>query len=121
MSSKEEIKIELMKCFNSLKNYGNLVIINGTKNLYFRNYLTVKCISNPPENDGDLAKIKLLNINCEIKDYYWSEICIKDIAEEIGFEHLETYLPLGDKEDHINYIDEITYPPYYYIALRKNE
>jgi len=50
------------------------------------------------------------NIDCEIEDYYWGEICIKDIAEEVGFDHLETYLPLGDKKDQINYIDEINYP-----------
>lgn len=119
MSSKEEIKTELMKCYNSLENFGNLVIISGTKNLYVRNYLTVKSIGEPPKYDGDLAKIKLLNIDCEIEDFYWSEICIKEIAEEVGFDHLETYLPLGDKKDQINYIDEIKYPPYYYIALRK--
>lgn len=121
MSSKEEIKVELIKCYNSLENFGNLVIINGTKNLYVRNYLTVKGIGEPPKTDGDLVKIKLLNIDCEIEDYYWSEVCIKEIAEEVGFEHLETYLPLGDKKDQINYIDEINHPPYYYIALEKNE
>ncbi|KTC84411.1 MULTISPECIES: class I SAM-dependent methyltransferase [Legionella] len=121
MSSKEEIKIELMKCYNSLETSGNLVIINGTKNLYVRNYLTVKSIGEPPKYDGDLVKVKLLNIDCEIKDFYWSDIYIKEIAEEVGFNHLETYLPLGDKTDQINYLDEIKYPPYYYIALRKNE
>ncbi|WP_115711841.1 class I SAM-dependent methyltransferase [Legionella sainthelensi] len=119
MSSKEEIKEELIKCYNSLQKLGNLVIINGTKNLYIRNYLTVESIGEPPEMDGDIAKIKLLSIDCEIEDYYWSEICIREIAEEVGFEHLETYLPLGDKKDQINYIDEMVYPPYYYIALRK--
>lgn len=53
---------------------------------------------NRQNHDGDLAKIKLLNIDCEIEDFYWSEICIKEIAEEVGFDHLETYLPLGDKK-----------------------
>ena len=62
MSSKEEIKEELIKCYNSLQKLGNLVIINGTKNLYIRNYLTVESIGEPPEMDGDIAKIKLLSI-----------------------------------------------------------
>ena len=119
MSSKEEIKEELTKCHDSLENVGNLIIINGSKNLYIRNYLTVKGVGGPPEADGDLVKIKLLNIDCEIEDYYWSAISIIEIAKEVGFDHLETYSPLGEKEDQINYLDEINYPPYYYIALRK--
>jgi len=30
-----------IECYNSLENSGNVVIINGTKNLYIRNYLTL--------------------------------------------------------------------------------
>ncbi|HHS8465268.1 TPA: methyltransferase domain-containing protein [Legionella pneumophila] len=119
MSSKEEIKEELVKCHNSLEKFGNLIIINGSKNLYVHNYLTVKGIGGPPTNDGDLVRIKLLNIDCEVDDYYWSEICIVEIANEVGFDHLETYFPLGKREDQIKYLDEMKYPPYYYIALRK--
>ncbi len=51
MSSIEEIKIELKKCYNSLENSGNLVIINGTKNLYVRNYLTVENPFASPHSD----------------------------------------------------------------------
>ena len=119
MSSKEEIKFELTKCYNSLENFGRLIIINGTKNLYSRNYLTVKGIGDPPVLDGDFVKIKLLTIDCEIEDYYWSESCIMEIAKEVGFDHLETYMPLGNERDQLNYLDEIDHPPYYYIALRK--
>ncbi len=119
MASKEEIRKELIRCYNSLNNFGNLIIINGTKNLYYRDYLTLKTIGTPPNFDGDLVKIKLLNIDCEVEDYYWSDTCIIEIAKEIGFDHLETYFPLGHKNDKINYLDEMVYPPYYYIGLRK--
>src|SRR5258708_4644761 len=59
LSSKEEIKTELIRCFNSLEDLGNLIIISGTKNLYICDYLTVKGIGKAPVSDGDLAKIKL--------------------------------------------------------------
>lgn len=121
ISSKEEMKIELTKCYNSLINNGHLIIINGTINLYLRNYLTIKSMGRSPEFDGDLVKIKLLNIDCEVEDYYWSENFIVQISKEIGFSHLETYLPLGKEKDQISYSDEMNHPPYYYISLRKNE
>lgn len=121
LSSREEIKTELEKCFNSLENPGNIIIISGTKNLYTRDYLTVRGIGKAPTSDGDFAKIKLLAIDCEINDYYWSEHFIIHVAEEIGFKHLGTHLALGSKEDNLNYIDEYNFAPYYYLALRKNE
>lgn len=123
ISSKEEMKNELRKCYNSLDIYGSLIIINGTNNLYFRNYTSVKGVGKPPKNEGDIAKIKLINIDCEVSDFYWSENFIAQIAKEIGFNHLETYMPLGNTKDEIKYSykDEVHYPPYYYIALRKNE
>ncbi len=120
LSSKEEIRIELKKCFNSLESFGNIIIINGTQNLYTRNYLTIKGIGKTPTSDGDLVKIKLLTIDCEMNDYYWSAHCIIHIAEEIGFKHLGTHLPLGNEKDNLDYIDEYNFAPYYYIALRKN-
>ncbi|KTC76524.1 class I SAM-dependent methyltransferase [Legionella brunensis] len=120
LSTEDEIKTELEKCFNSLEKNGNLIIISGTKNLYTRNYLTVKGIGKAPSLDGDLAKIKLLTIDCEINDYYWSENFIIHLAEQIGFKHIGTHLALGSEKDGINYIDEYSFAPYYYIALRKN-
>jgi SAM-dependent methyltransferase len=119
LSSIEEIKSELTKCFNSLENFGNLIIVSGTKNLYIHNYLSVKGLGKAPSRDGDLVKIKLLTIDCEINDYYWSENCIIDIAEAVGFKYLGTYLPLGKITDNICYIDELSHPPYYYIAVQK--
>ncbi|HAT6979780.1 TPA: class I SAM-dependent methyltransferase [Legionella pneumophila] len=120
LSTKDEIKAELVRCYNSLENLGNLIIVSGTKNLYMRNYLTVKGVGKAPVADGDIVNIKLLTIDCEITDYYWSENCIIDIAETVGFKHLGTHLPLGYKKDQIDYIDEVNFAPYYYLALRKN-
>lgn len=120
LSSENEIKSELLKCFNSLDEDGCLFIINGNKNLYSKNYTSIQGQGTPPNKDGDIAKIKLLNIDCEVEDYYWSPTFLIKIAQSVGFIHLETHMPLGDEKDPINYIDEIFHPPYYYIALRKN-
>ena len=119
ISSKEEMGFELMKCHNSLDEKGSLIIINGTNNLYSKNYLTVKGIGDPPKNDGDIARINLLNLNCEITDYYWSASFVIEMAKLAGFNHIETHCPLANNKQSINYLDEIYYPPYYYIFLRK--
>lgn len=120
LSSEKEIKSELLKCFNSLDEDGCLFIINGNKNLYTKNYASVQGQGIPPNQDGDLTKIKLLNIDCEVEDYYWSANFIITVAQSIGFIHLDTHMPLGVEGDPVDYKDETLHPPYYYIALKKN-
>ena len=120
LSSEKEIKLELLKCFNSLDEDGFLFIINGNKNLYTKNYASVQGQGKVPNKDGDLTKIKLLNIDCEVEDYYWSADFIIKVAQSIGFIHMDIHMPLGVAQDPVDYKDEAVHPPYYYIALKKN-
>ncbi len=118
-SNIEDIRQELKKCFDSLINLGYLIIINGTRNLYTQNYLSVKGIGKPPENDGDACEVELKSIDCKVKDYFWNENTIIEGAKQSGFTFVASHYPLGKNEDTQEYKDELEFPPYYYLAFKK--
>lgn len=113
------IKEELKRSFNSLNQGGHLFIVSGTKNLFFRNYITVKCNGPIPVNDGDKTTVKLSHIDCTVEDFYWSDDCIKSIAQDTGFICCGIHYPVGRAADSQDYHDEFIYPPYYVLILRK--
>ncbi len=115
----DEIYHEFSKVFNSLKNDGHFIIVNGGKNLYCKNYATVSGVGDVPNKSGDLAKIKLASIDCIITDVFWSEFDLINIAEKVGFTFVGSHYPIGSKEDMQGFKDELQYPPYYYLAFRK--
>lgn len=118
-SSLQEIRAELKKCYSSLEMNGSLLIVNGTLNLYTKNYCSVKGIARLPEKSGDEAYIHLKAIDCEVKDFFWSEKTIIEEAKRCGFKHVKTHYPLGEKKDQQEYVDEYEYPPYNYLIFRK--
>jgi len=118
-SNDEIIKKELKKCFNSLIQFGNLILINGTRNLYTKDYASVKVIGKPPKHNGDICQVKLKTIDCEIKDYFWSEKLIINSAKKCGFTFIGSHYPLGKSADCQDYKDEYKFPPYYYLAFKK--
>lgn len=117
--TKRSIARELQQSLDSLKPGGHLIIVGGTKNLFHRNYLTVKGLGPVPVNDGDTAKVKLTHIDCIIEDYYWSDLFVKNMSEKIGFTCCGIHYPLGRSLDKQEYLDELYYPPYYILILKK--
>jgi SAM-dependent methyltransferase len=118
-SSKQEIKIELEKINRSLKENGYFILIGGTKNLYTKKYETIRNVGKVPINSGDIAKIELKKINCVVKDIYWNEFDIIDIAKDAGLTILGLNYPIAKKEDNQKYQDEYLFPPYYNLIFRK--
>ncbi|MCP3968581.1 MAG: class I SAM-dependent methyltransferase [Lentisphaerae bacterium] len=113
-----ELRRELKKCFLSLNDNGQLVIVTGTHNLYTANYTSVKGISSPVKS-GDKAIIYLKNIDKEVQDVYWSEEQIIEIATEIGFKSYDLEYPLAEKGAFLDNLDENVKPPYYILTLCK--
>lgn len=116
--SELKIKKELLRCFNSLKINGHLLIVGGTKNLYTKKYLSVSGLNPAPRFDGDKCKIVLKHIDCVVEDYFWSELAVKKQAEDMGFYCCSIHHPLGDKSNQ-KYEDETLYAPYYILILQK--
>lgn len=115
-----EIKNELTKISNSLVKRGICCIVNGTNHLFRKNYLTIRLKGQPPQKDGDKTRVEITTTGVVIDDYYWSEKRIISIAEVCGLQLMGIHYPLGifgEQEEH--YMDEMYYPPYFYLALRK--
>lgn len=118
LTSENEIAQEFSQCYNALASGGHLVIINGTKNVFTRNYATVVG-QTAPEQDGDVGHVYLNNIDCEVTSYYWSVDKLTEIGKTVGLSYESCHYPLGSEKDGQGYIDEYEYPPYFYLALRK--
>lgn len=103
--------------YNCLNKNGTLLVINGTKYLYEKKYVSVKGLSSP-ENDGDRAKILLKNIDLVVEDTYWSETMLKNLALKVGFSQCDFEYPLISQDDSV-YLDEKVFPPYYIGVLKK--
>lgn len=118
--SMDILRKELKKSFNSLKSGGGLIIVNGTKNLFCREYSTVKCISGKPNGHGARMKVLLKNSGCIVDDFFWDEYIVKEVSEQVGFVCSGIHYPTPSDDEHCNYKDELKYPPYYNICLKKN-
>jgi len=114
-----ELRKELRKCYKSLINEGHLIIVSGTKNLYSKNYISVKGIKKP-NYSGDKAILKLENIDLLVKDIYWSEKQIINTAIKLGFKKAFIEYPLAEK-DLKGYLDEYEIPPYFILILKKTK
>jgi SAM-dependent methyltransferase len=118
INNKETIFDEMSRMYNSLIDDGFVFIVNGTKNLYTKKYLSVGGFKEPKKS-GDKCSIFLKNIDLVVNDYYWDERDLVDIAKKIGFKKHYIYYPLADKSVDIGYIDEYDYPPYFVLILQR--
>ncbi len=118
-SSKVEMEKELRKCYFSLEKGGHLIVINGSKNIYVKNYSTIKGAGAHPIKDGDECHVYLKRCDLTVKDNYWSECFISQCAIDVGFKYKNLHYPIGKIEDMQCYIDEYNFPPYFYLVLEK--
>lgn len=121
LTSKEEIIDELKRCNNSLEYNGFLTIVTAHKNLFYKNYVSVGCIDNNPNLDGDITQIKLKKIDCEVTNCFWEYSTLSELANQCGFNIAGIHFPVGDQIDKQDYIDEYSFSPYVYLVLKKHE
>ena len=89
--------------------------------MYKNNWLSL--YTDYPENinpkSGDKVRIKLINADLELEDYFWTDNDYKTASKESGFSLLQSYNPLGTKTDGYNWISETLVSPYTIYILQK--
>ena len=118
INSKKSLLDEMGRIYHSLIDDGFVFIVNGTKNLYTKKYLSVEGLKEPVKS-GDTCSIFLKNIDLVVHDYYWDEQYLIEIAKKLGFKNYYLHYPLADIHLDKEYLDEYKYPPYFVLVLHK--
>jgi len=120
-SSLLKMQVYFQEIYNVLKPKGIFVIIAGSMEMYKNNWLSL--YTDYPENinpkSGDKVRIKLINADLELEDYFWTDNDYKTASKESGFSLLQSYNPLGTKIDGYNWISETLVSPYTIYILQK--
>ena len=117
---------EMVDVFNEihrLLNAGGVFIaITGSEDMYRRNWLTLD--NDYPENkalkSGQVARVKLLDIDLELQDYYWTDTDYQSVAAKAKFKLEKILFPTGHPEDATPWKDELYYSPYAIYVMCKD-
>lgn len=118
-------KNNLLKIFNEinrvLKKNGIFIMVTANTEMYNHDWLSVgtNFSQNNNLNSGDLAKIIIKNIGLELEDYYWTTTDYENLFRASKFQLIERLFPLGKKEDHFNWKNELLYAPYVVFVVEK--
>ena len=112
ISTLEKLTYTLNEIWRILRKDGLFVAVTGSEFMYTHkwNSLFVDYPQNQNLNSGDIAKIKLTNINLEIYDYFWKDSDYRWAVGQTNFELLELQQPLGVKSDKIKWKERRNHP-----------
>ena len=119
-------KEEMIACFldirKVIKKSGFFIITVNSTDLYkYHNWLSLDTNYDQNKNltSGDSCKIKLIDINLELTDYYWTDMDYSNVAKSAGFEIIERHLPLGMESDNVKWKDELKISPCVIYVFKK--
>jgi len=109
----EELTIFLANIAKVLCSGGMLLAWDVYKNLFHGNWLSIKNISSTTSiNEGEQYTVKILPANAEVTGTYWDPETLANIVKSLGLKSNTTY-PLVEKNNEINWLDEIKLAPYF--------
>lgn len=112
--SKKDLKLTFKEMKRVCKKNGLIISIVNSDFLFQKKWLTVD--NNYPQNkalkSGDIAKIRLTDVNVELYDYFWKEEDYIEAMECCNLEVVYVHKPLGYSSDGYPWIDEFYFPPY---------
>ena len=119
-------KANLLKIFieinRVLKKNSILIMVTANTEMYNHDWLSVgtNFSQNNNLNSGKLAKIIIKHIGLELEDYYWTNTDYKKLFQKSKFQLIEQLFPLGKKEEHFNWKNELLYAPYVVFVVEKS-
>jgi SAM-dependent methyltransferase len=122
MNTQEGIRSYLSKAKNLMNNGSVFVAVTGSQEMHSpaRDWLNFN--TNFPENEnpksGSVVKVHLNDFGMEFTDYYWTEEDYRRLFLEAGFDLLEAYYPLGEKNEPYPWKDETTSSPFLVLVAK---
>ena len=121
IETKQQLKQMLTEQFNALKDDGILIHTTASEHLLTKSWLSIDTnySQNKAIKNGQAGRIKLLNRQLELTSWHWDKAYLTQIFNELGFEILEIYQPLGKTCDPYQWQTELLCSPYNIFILKK--
>lgn len=105
-----------------MKKNGLFLAVTGSQDLYSTSKKWLNFCTDFPQNNplvsGKLVKLHLYDSNIEFTDYYWTEADYRNFFSEAGFNLIDVYYPLGNKNDIYPWKDELSYSPFVILVAK---
>jgi ubiquinone/menaquinone biosynthesis C-methylase UbiE len=102
-----------------LKPGGIILFVTSSKYLYTKKYISYDVSPILTLESGKHIRVRLKDLGVEFDNYYYSDEDYRSLIRESGLK-LEVFeLPLGNPEDQIPWIDEMSFSPYMIYAAKK--
>lgn len=106
-----------------MKKNGLFIAITASQDLHSISKKWLNFRTDFPENNpltsGKLVKLYLYDSDIEFTDYYWTEADYRSFFAEVGFNLIDVYYPLGNKNDIYPWKDELSSSPFV-VLIAKN-
>ncbi len=118
----EKMKIVFEDVYRTMRFNGVFIVLTVNDDFYEHEWVSIN--TNYQENkkllSGDVAKVKIKEINLELNDFYWKKEDYRKIANEAGFSIVEELCPKANTNDkNIAWISEKDYSPYVIFVMKK--
>lgn len=119
VSSKEDLNRIFHEINRVLKPGGMLIFVTGSKYLYIKKYLSYDVLPRKNLITGDEIDITLKDLGVSFKNYFYSDQDYRSFIETSGLELVLSYMPLGQKNEQVEWLDEISFSPYIIYGAKK--
>ncbi len=124
ISTKTEIACVFQEIYRLLKPFGFFMLVTASEDFFNTRNNWITYNHKYPENEnlksGSQTKFDMIGANLTLRDYYWTDNDIVELAMQASFSVAEIHKPLGEKKDNIAWLSESEVPPFSIYMLQKN-
>ncbi len=121
--SQQQLIDSLKEAHRCLKKDGVMIVTTASDIFYTNKWVSYN--TDYPENkslkSGDQARFYLKDLELELTNYYWKDVDYRKFAKAASLEIIETVLPLGNANDHTQWISEALHSPYMIYVIKNKK
>lgn len=123
IATKAEIAKVFAEIYRVLSMGGTFILVTAAEQFFNPQNHWITYNQRYPENEnlksGSQTKFDIIGTDLVLRDYYWTQTDITELAEAAGFKIAEIHHPLGQEEDNVAWLSESTVAPFAIYVLKK--